>query len=175
MNVTTVANGQYAAYQPNTINKTSNFDDILQERLQKPQEPSANLKPILYDMSGGQAVAVKPWHDISSDPELFAYARQLAAELGIIKNNEFAGNFKIQGMEFYGTLQELLDEGSISKKDIIDAVKNPPKVHFNNGHNDEDGFSIETNFKGFEDTKPIEYSSSSELFEILWGKEKTAS
>jgi len=176
MNVTTVANGQYAAYQPDTINKTSNFDDILQEQLQKSQEPSANLKPILYEMSSGQAVAVKPWHDISSDPELFAYAMQLAVELGIVKNKEFATDFKIQGMEFYGALQELLDEGLISKKDIIDAVKCPPKVHFNNGYDDKDGFGIETNFKGYEDIEPtLVFSSAYELFETIWGKEKSAS
>ena len=183
MNVTTVAKGQYAAYQPNTINKTSNFNDILQEQLQKPQEPSSQpnsgketgiMQIMQYDPSSGQMVAQKALH-FKTDIELFAYVQQLAIELGIKKNEVIATGFKMQGREFFETIQDLLDDGSISREDIINAVKFPPKIDYHNGHDDKDGCSVELHFNGFEDTKPIEFSSALELFEIIWGKEKIAS
>jgi len=220
MNVTKVAKGLYAAYsayQPNTNNKTSNFNEVLQEQSQKPQEPSPVLpqesstnsfSTLYYDLRSGQTVEMKFWWpDISSDPGLRLYAAQLATELGITKNDLFAKNFKLQddtepihiyhpdlcspnfktqehgsGIRpitlFYNAIQELLDAGLISKKDIIDKVKHQPELisceitdKFKEG-----GDVTKLNYEGYEDIEPtLVFSSASELFEIIWGKEKSAS
>jgi len=209
MNVTTVAKGLYAAYsayQPNTNNKTSNFNDILQEQLQNSQEPSPILPqesgPILYNLSSGQAVEMKLWlPDIDSDPGLRLYAAQLAVELGITKNDLFTSNFKMPEDKaihfyhpdlcspnfktqehgsirirpinlFYNAIQELLDAGLISKKDIIDKVKHQPEFLVG----EDGGYATKLNYEGYETIEPtIVFSSASDLFEIIWGKSKTAS
>jgi hypothetical protein len=181
MNVSAVANGQYAAYQYGICNKTGGFNEVLQEQLQKSQEPSPQpnseketgiMQIMQYDPSSGQMVAQKTLH-FKTDIELFAYVQQLAIELGIKKNEVIATGFKMQGREFFETIQDLLDDGSISREDIINAVKFPPKIDYHNGHDDKDGCSVELHFNGFETKKPIEYASASELFEILWGKKIT--
>jgi hypothetical protein len=109
---------------------------------------------------------------MDGDPELKAYVSQLAVELGISKNEKTFQHGLPKWFDFAKDLQELLDEGLISREDIINAVKSPPKVHYNNGYDDKDGFGVELNFDDFENTKPIEYASALELFEMLWGKEK---
>jgi hypothetical protein len=210
MNVTTVAKGLYAAYsayQPNTNNKIGGFNEVLQEQLQKSQEPSPVLPqesgPILYDLSSGQAVEMKFWlPDIDSDPGLRLYVAQLATELGITKNDLFTSNFKMpEDMKathfyhpdlcspnfktqehgsirpiklFYNAIQELLDAGLISKKDIIDKVKHQPEyIICEDGAG---GCVTKLNYEGYEDIEPtLVFSSASELFEIIWGKEKSAS
>ena len=207
----TVANGQYVASQPNTNNKTGG----LQEQSQKPQESSTNTpmlydipSEMLYDLRSGQTVEMKCWWpDIDSDPGLRLYVAQLAVELGITKNDLFAKNFKFQndtepihfyhpdlcspnfktqkhgnGIRpinlFYNAIQELLDAGLISKKDIIDKVKHQPELisceitdKFKEG-----GDVTKLNYEGYEDIEPtLVFSSASDLFEIIWGKEKSAS
>jgi len=175
MNVSAVANEQYATYQSGICNKTSGFNEVLQERLRESQEPSSQPNSgketgiMQYDPSSGQMVAQKTLH-FKADIELFAYVQQLAIELGIKKNEVIATGFKMQGREFFETIQDLLDDGSISREDIINAVKFPPKIDYHNGHDDKDGCSVELHFNGFETKKPIEYASASELFEMLWGK-----
>jgi len=163
---------------------------------------------MLYDLRSGQTVEMKFWWpDISSDPGLRLYAAQLAVELGITKNDLFAKNFKYQNVTepihiyhpdlcspnyfkqdgagkvrpiflFYNAIQELLDAGLISKKDIIDKVKHQPELisceitdKFKEG-----GDVTKLNYEGYEDIEPtLVFSSASDLFEIIWGKEKSAS
>jgi len=204
MNVSAVANEQYATYQYGICNKTGGFNEVLQERLQKPQEPARqeapNLKQIvMFDLSSGQPVFCKRPDISAENMELHAYAKQLAVELGLEKEKAFGPNneslYESRTNEFLSALQELLDEGSISREDIINAVKYPPKIHpeeyrhlggclegqpLGNKRmwNIRPGFeryAIDINYKAFEDTKPIAFSSASELFEKIWGKEKTAS
>jgi hypothetical protein len=179
MNVTTVANWQYGVCgsQPNTINKTSNFADILQGQLQKPQgslpPPPQESLPI-YDLGSGKEIETTWWHDISTDPELGLYAAQLAVELGITKNDVFASNFQtgIRPIKiFYGALQELLDEGLISKKDIIDKVKYQPELLIC----EDGGYVTKLNQKDIETEEPFAFSSTMDLFERIWGKSNSAS
>ena len=122
----------------------------------------------LYDSNGKE---VKPLR-FKMDPELFAHAQQLAVELGLKKNQAFLSQ-EMQGRDFFEKLQELLDDGSISREDIINAVKYPPKITYNKGRDDKDGCSVELHFNGFEAKKPIEYDSASELLDIIWGKKKS--
>ncbi|MDR2593166.1 MAG: hypothetical protein LBC87_00140 [Fibromonadaceae bacterium] len=179
MNVSTVANWQYGVCgsQPNTINKTSNFADILQGQLQKPQgslpPPPQESLPI-YDLGSGKEIETTWWHDISTDPELHVYAMQLAVELGITKNDVFASNFqmpdgiKIRPIKiFYGALQELLDEGLISKKDIIDKVKYQPELLIG----EDGGYVTKLNQKDIETEEPFAFYSTMDLFERIWGKD----
>ena len=213
MNVTTVANGQYAAYQYGICGKTGGFKEVLQEQSQKPQEPSPVLpqesstnsfSTLYYDLRSGQTVEMKFWWpDISSDPGLRLYAAQLAVELGITKNDLFAKNFKYQNVTepihiyhpdlcspnyfkqdgagkvrpitlFYNAIQELLDAGLISKKDIIDKVKHQPEYIL--CEDGEGGYVTKLNYEDYEDIEPtLVFSSASDLFEIIWGKEKSAS
>jgi hypothetical protein len=208
MNVSAVANGQYATYQSGICNKISDFNEFLQKRLQESQgsspQPSgqatkANLMHImLIDMSGGQPVYTKRPDIPAEDMELMAYAKQLAVELGLDKEKIFGPNneilFKPRTGEFMSALQELLDNGSISREDIINAVKHPPKIRLEEYRHIDgrlDGeplgnqrmwnirpgferYSVGINYKDFETTEPIAFSSASELFEIIWGKKTEA-
>jgi hypothetical protein len=218
----TVANGQYVASQPNTNNKTGGFKEVLQEQSQKPQEPSPVLPqesstntPMLYDipsemfydLRSGQTVEMKFWWpDINNDLGLGLYAAQLAVELGITKNDLFAKNFKFQNdtepihfyhpdlcspnfktqdqagnagkvrpiFLFYNAIQELLDAGLISKKDIIDKVKHQPEyIQCEDGAG---GCVTKLNYEGYENIEPtLVFSSALDLFEKIWGNSKTAS
>jgi len=186
MNISAAANSQYTAHQSDTYNKTRSFGNILQEQLQESQEPSPQssngqaAKPnltqiILYDLGSGQPVLVKR-PDISiEDMELHVYALQLAVEFGMVNEKDFLP----QG-EYWRALQELLDDGSISREDIINAVKYPPKIDLEDGSDFThslcakkgiERYAIELNYKGIETTKPMKFSSASELFKIIWGKE----
>ncbi|MDR2555029.1 MAG: DUF4258 domain-containing protein [Fibromonadaceae bacterium] len=203
MNVSAVANGQYATYQSYICNKTGDFNEFLQEQFQKPQEPARQAAPnltqiVLYDLGSGQPVFVKRPDISTEDMELHAYAKQLAVELGLEKQKAFGPNNEIlyepRTNDFLSALQELLDEGSISREDIINAVKYPPKIRPEQDGDRDYGvclegqplgrrrwnirpgferYAIDINYKDFETTKPITFSSASDLFKIIWGKEKS--
>jgi len=204
MNVSAVANEQYATYQYGICNKTGGFNEVLQEHLQKPQEPARQAAPnlkhmILINQNNGHPVFCKRPDISAEDMELIAYAKQLAVELGLEKEKVFGPNnellYKPRTNDFLSALQELLDEGSISREDIINAVKYPPKIHPEE-YRQLDGclegqplgnkrmwgirpgfeqYAVDINYKDFENTKPVAFSSASQLFERIWGKEKTAS
>jgi hypothetical protein len=206
MNVSAVANGQYAAYQSGICNKTSSFNEVLQEHLQEPQKTSPqpsgqaitpNLKHLMmFDMSSGQPVLCKRRDVSAEDMELIAYAMQLEIELGLMKEKELTvdggemGPVKMKIWEhsngsFLDALQELLDKGAISREDIINAVKCPPKIQLdeslnalgykNPARNGSERYAVGFNLKDFETTEPIAFSSASELFEMLWGKKSALS
>jgi hypothetical protein len=162
MNISAAANSQYTAYPS--------------QRSSSGQAAKPNLTQIiLYDLGSGQPVLVKR-PDISiEDMELHVYALQLAVELGIVNEKDFLP----QG-EYWRALQELLDDGSISREDIINAVKYPPKIdleedsdfiHSLCAKKGIERYAMELNYKSIETTRPIKFSSASELFEIIWGKE----
>jgi hypothetical protein len=68
------------------------------------------------------------YNAFSDDPELKAYARQLALENGIAPINEDGpGKINEQQEKFSYVLSQLLDKGLISRQDIIDSVNFPPK------------------------------------------------
>jgi len=205
MNVSAVAKG-VCNYQSDICNKIYGFNEVLQESLQKSQKTlpqssngqatTPNLKqPVMIQPNNGHPILCKNPNLSAENMELIAYAKQLAVELGLEKAKAFGPNnellYEPKTNEFLSALQELLDDGSISREDIINAVKYPPKIR-----PEEDGdwdwgvclggeplgrqrcnirpgyerYAIDINYKDFEATKPIAFSSASDLFEIIWGK-----
>jgi hypothetical protein len=89
MNVSTVANGQYAAHKPSASHKTSHFNDILQERQQRrceqpvdeePQEPVETEGSGLYmtDIRTGNRIPISEEDYakmVASTDKIIAYKR----------------------------------------------------------------------------------------------------
>jgi hypothetical protein len=116
--------------------------------------PVKIVSTVVFDRISGRAMFAK-------DPELNGSALQLAKELGI------GGKDKRNTLKkFLETLQNLLDNGKISQKDIIAAVKHPPKIYVVKGE-----YHVELNEKGGKDTKEREDISEPEIIEKVCGKE----
>jgi hypothetical protein len=171
-----------AIYHGNS-QKTGNFDNFLQEQIKnissaEPEIPENVSRWInlsnqfdLAEIEARNRGITGNFDDFDKDFELKAYVRQLALENGInpggtLENPDHVGRARLR--EFNYQVWQLLDQGLISRQDVIDAVKFPPKVTING-----DGGGITPDMDGFGKTNEyIKLTSPMELFEMLWGKEK---
>jgi hypothetical protein len=186
MSIAATAGYGNAIYHGNS-QKTGNFDNFLQEQIKNissaepeiPENVSRWIGKNGFIVGGGSLAEIEArcrgingnFDDFAKDFELLAYVKQLALENGInpggtLENPDQLGMVRLQ--EFKYQVWQLLDQGLISRQDVIDAVKFPPKVTING-----DGGNITPDMDGFGKTNEyIKLTSPMELFEMLWGKEK---
>jgi hypothetical protein len=160
---------------------TGKFSDILQEQISKTGAAESEIPHNIARWTGlkngvpgqfdswAEIEARGPYDGFAKDFELLAYVEQLALENGIksggtLENPDYMGMGR--RLEFRYQVWQLLDRGLISRQDVIDAVKFPPKISING-----DGGGITPNMDGFgKSNKYMELTYAMELFETLWGK-----
>jgi hypothetical protein len=126
-----------------------------------------NGVPNQFDLA--EAEARGNFDNFDKDFELKAYVRQLALENGInpggtLDNPDYVGRARLK--EFSYQVWQLLEQGSISRQDIIDAVKFPPQVSING-----EGGGVALKMEGLGKTNEyVELTFAMDLFKLLWGK-----